>query len=91
MRRSREPGAAPCSAARKRPPPMKARLERALWSAVDAIEAAGLRHAVVGGVAFGAWARPRATRDKELDASIGGNDVSGRLARATTEAARKRR
>lgn len=49
---------------------MKAKLERALWSAVDAIEAAGLRYAVVGGLAFGAWARPRATRDVDLYADL---------------------
>lgn len=34
---------------------MTPKLERALGLGVDAVEAAGLRYAIVGGLAVGAW------------------------------------
>ncbi|MBI4701876.1 MAG: hypothetical protein HY744_12110 [Deltaproteobacteria bacterium] len=45
---------------------MTPKLERALGDGVEAIESLGLKYAVVGGLALGAWAAPRATRDVDL-------------------------
>lgn len=45
---------------------MTPKLREALVDAVEAIEAAGGRYAIVGGLAVGAWAVPRATRDVDL-------------------------
>ncbi len=41
---------------------MTPRLQRALLEAVGALDELGLRYAVVGGLAVGIWAEPRATR-----------------------------
>jgi hypothetical protein len=45
---------------------MTPRLRRALFDATDAVESVGGRYAIVGGLAVGAWAMPRATRDVDL-------------------------
>ena len=42
------------------------RVERALLEGVSAVDEIGLRYAVVGGLAVGVWAIPRATRDVDL-------------------------
>lgn len=47
-------------------------LTAALLGATGAIEALGMRYAVVGGLAVGAWTPPRATRDADLWVDIGG-------------------
>jgi hypothetical protein len=47
-------------------------LTSALLRATGAIEGLGLRYAVVGGLAVGAWTPPRATRDADLWVGIGG-------------------
>lgn len=46
------------------------RVERALIEGVSALEDVGLRYAVVGGLAVGVWALPRATRDVDLYAEL---------------------
>ena len=46
------------------------RVERALLEGVSALEEIGLRYAVVGGLAVGVWAVPRATRDVDLYAEL---------------------
>jgi hypothetical protein len=46
------------------------RVQRALFEGVAAVEAIGLRYAVVGGLAVGVWALPRATRDVDLYAEL---------------------
>jgi MoxR-like ATPase len=45
-------------------------LERALTGAVDSLDEAGLRYAVVGGLAVGAWGVSRSTRDADLYAEL---------------------
>lgn len=45
---------------------MKAALAETLAAAVEAVEAAGLRYAIAGGIAMNTWVRPRATRDVDL-------------------------
>ncbi|MBI3270394.1 MAG: nucleotidyltransferase [Planctomycetes bacterium] len=45
---------------------MTPELERTLLRAVEALDAMRLRYAVIGGLAFSAWAQPRATRDVDL-------------------------
>lgn len=50
---------------------MTPKLRRALFEAIDAIESAGGRYAIVGGLAVGAWAMPRATRDVDLYTDLG--------------------
>jgi hypothetical protein len=45
---------------------MTPKLRRTLFDAIDAVEAAGGRYAIVGGLAVGTWAVPRATRDVDL-------------------------
>lgn len=45
---------------------MTGELEQALALAVGAIDAVGLRYAIVGGLAVVAWTTPRATRDADL-------------------------
>jgi predicted nucleotidyltransferase len=49
---------------------MMPRVERALFEGVTALEELGLRYAVVGGLAVGVWAVPRATRDVDLYAEL---------------------
>jgi predicted nucleotidyltransferase len=49
---------------------MTPRLERALLEAIGALDELGLRYAVVGGLAVGIWAQPRATRDVDLYAEL---------------------
>ena len=46
-------------------------LTSALLRATNAVEAAGLRYAIVGGLAVGAWTPPRATRDVDMWVDIG--------------------
>lgn len=41
-------------------------LEKTLGDAVEALEGLGLKYALVGGLAIGAWSIPRATRDVDL-------------------------
>jgi predicted nucleotidyltransferase len=45
-------------------------LQPALDAAIDALEGLGLRYAVVGGLAVGAWGVPRATKDVDLYAEL---------------------
>ena len=45
-------------------------LQPALDAALDALERLGLRYAVVGGLAVGAWGVPRATKDVDLYAEL---------------------
>jgi hypothetical protein len=45
---------------------MTPKLRRALFEATDAVEVVGGRYAIVDGLAVGAWAIPRATRDVDL-------------------------
>lgn len=45
---------------------MTPKLRKALFDAIEAVEGAGGRYAIVGGLAVGAWAVPRATRDVDL-------------------------
>lgn len=45
-------------------------LQPALDAALDALEGLGLRYAVVGGLAVGAWGVPRATKDVDLYAEL---------------------
>jgi predicted nucleotidyltransferase len=45
---------------------MKAPLERALASTVSALDELGLRYAIVGGLAVGAWGVSRSTRDADF-------------------------
>ena len=47
-------------------------LQPALDAALDALEGLGLRYAVVGGLAVGAWGVPRATKDVDLYAAFAG-------------------
>jgi len=54
-------------------PDMTAALERALTSAVEALDEAGLRYAVIGGLAAGAWGVNRSTRDADLYAEMPGD------------------
>src|SRR5262245_13522969 len=49
---------------------MTPKLKRALDDGVEAVEGLGLRYAVVGGLAVGAWAIPRATRDVDIYAEL---------------------
>jgi hypothetical protein len=53
---------------RKRSPPpgTSAAVHEALDRAIDAVEASGLRYAIVGGLAVAAHGAPRATRDVDL-------------------------
>jgi hypothetical protein len=53
------------------------RLRETLRLAIASVEAAGGRYAIVGGLAVGAWAAPRATRDVDLYTDL---DESGRRA-----------
>jgi hypothetical protein len=50
--------------------PVPAKLGRALDDGVAALESLGLRYALVGGLAIGAWSVPRATRDVDLYAEM---------------------
>ena len=61
-----------------------AKLGRALDEGVAALESLGLRYALVGGLAVGAWSVPRATRDVDLYAEMP-EDVRPSLARALQE------
>lgn len=45
---------------------MTSALERALIEGIDAVERQGLRYAIVGGLAVGAWGVSRSTRDVDL-------------------------
>jgi hypothetical protein len=54
---------------------MNARLSETLRLAIESVEAAGGKYAIVGGIAVSAWARPRATRDVDLYTDL---DASGR-------------
>ncbi len=45
---------------------MEAKLRNALTRAIEAVESIGLRHAIVGGIAVGAWGVVRATKDADL-------------------------
>ena len=45
-------------------------LQPALDAALDVLECLGLRYAVVGGLAVGAWGVPRATKDVDLYAEL---------------------
>ncbi|HEX7838544.1 MAG TPA: hypothetical protein VF469_13810 [Kofleriaceae bacterium] len=45
-------------------------LQPALDAAIDALEGLGLRYALVGGLAVGAWGVPRATKDVDLYAEL---------------------
>lgn len=49
---------------------MKPDLESTLFLALEALEATGVRFALVGGLAVAAWAVPRATRDVDLYAEL---------------------
>jgi hypothetical protein len=49
---------------------MTGALERALTSAVAAFDETGLRYAVVGGLAVGAWGVSRSTRDADFFAEL---------------------
>ncbi len=49
---------------------VSAKVERTLDDGVAALEALGLRYAIVGGLAVGAWSVPRATRDVDLYAEM---------------------
>jgi predicted nucleotidyltransferase len=49
---------------------MTPRVERALFEGIAALDELGLRYAVVGGLAIGVWAVPRATRDVDLYAEL---------------------
>ncbi len=53
------------------------RVERALLEGVSALDEVRLRYAVVGGLAVGVWAVPRATRDVDLYVEL---PTSGRAA-----------
>lgn len=46
------------------------RVERALLEGISALDEVGLRYAIVGGLAIGVWALPRATRDVDLYAEL---------------------
>lgn len=46
------------------------RVQRALFEGAAALDAQGLRYAVIGGLAVGLWALPRATRDVDLYAEL---------------------
>lgn len=46
------------------------KLERVLCEAVDVLERAGIKYAIVGGLAVGVWSVPRATRDIDLYANL---------------------
>lgn len=45
-------------------------LGRALIDGLEALEAVGVRYAMVGGLAVSAWATPRATGDADLYAEL---------------------
>jgi predicted nucleotidyltransferase len=45
-------------------------LQPALDAAIDALDGLGLRYALVGGLAVGAWGAPRATKDVDLYAEL---------------------
>jgi predicted nucleotidyltransferase len=45
-------------------------LGRALFSALDALDALGIRYAIVGGLAVGAWGVSRSTRDVDIYAEL---------------------
>ena len=49
---------------------MSATLSRALLGAVSVLDGMGLRYAVVGGLAVGAWGVSRSTRDADLYAEL---------------------
>lgn len=59
-------------------------LQPALDAALDALEGLGLRYAVVGGLAVGAWGVPRATKDVDLYAELA-TAVRPRLRRELTQ------
>ena len=56
---------------------MIAKLQRTLAEGIAAVEAVGGKYAIVGGLAVGAWATPRATRDVDLYIDL---DADGRRA-----------
>jgi hypothetical protein len=56
------------------------RVRRALFEGVSAFDDLGLRYAVVGGLAVGVWALPRATRDVDLYAELP-DDARGAVVR----------
>jgi predicted nucleotidyltransferase len=60
------------------------KLERTLVAGAEALEALGSRYALVGGLAVGVWAIPRATRDVDLYAELGPS-IRPRLARELGE------
>lgn len=49
---------------------MQAKLKRALFEAIEALEACNLRYAIVGGLAVGAWGVRRATQDVDIYAEL---------------------
>lgn len=49
---------------------MNPHLDKVLESAIAALDGAGVRWALVGGLAVSAWATPRATRDVDLYAEL---------------------
>lgn len=49
---------------------MAAGLEAALTSAIQALDETGLRYAIIGGLAAGAWGVNRSTRDADLYAEL---------------------
>jgi hypothetical protein len=65
---------------------MMPRVQRALFEGVAALDQLGIRYAVIGGLAVGVWALPRATRDVDLYA-VGplGEAILDRRRRMTTE------
>src|SRR5688572_27117635 len=63
---------------------MQAKLKRALIAAIEALEECGLRYAIVGGLAVGAWGVRRATQDVDIYADLQ-SDARSRL-RAALEA-----
>jgi hypothetical protein len=59
-------------------------LGRALFDGIEALEAVGVRYAMVGGLAVSAWATPRATGDADLYAELP-ERVRGAVERALRE------
>jgi hypothetical protein len=45
-------------------------LGRALFSTLDALDGLGIRYAIVGGLAVGAWGVSRSTRDVDIYAEL---------------------
>jgi hypothetical protein len=62
---------------------MNPHIEPALLAALDALKACRLEYALVGGLAVGVWARPRATDDIDLWADLR-PQVRPKLAKALT-------